>query len=155
MRENLRNNHWKYHQPCDFGVPFWSHFHGCLRLLRVTFATSFSEPSRGTPKGDFGRQSGAKGCQKKPKWRPKGAKNNAKRTPNTCHCEDLLKQQNHVFLPFSFESSFLPFFLLPFFFSSPILRKHINTHTKPHKKIKQPFTKAHSQSIRAQPFLLF
>ena len=81
MREKLRKNHRKYHQPCDFGVPFWRHLQSTFALRRVLFPTCFSKPLRGTPKSDFGRQNEAKECQNEPKWSPKGRQNGAELPP--------------------------------------------------------------------------
>ena len=83
MRGNTGTCHQKYNQPCDFVILFGSHLLEPSRAVRVLFATSFSEPSRRTPKGTFGRQDGAKGYQKEPKVNPKAkvCQNNIKSNP--------------------------------------------------------------------------
>ena len=56
------------------GSHFWIHLLETFGLLRIFCAISFSEPSRGTPNGDFGCQNKAKGYKQEPTWRPKGTK---------------------------------------------------------------------------------
>ena len=54
MLENIEKYHQKYGQPCDVGFPLGAI---CLIVSRggaFFLATCFSEPSRGTPKGDCG-----------------------------------------------------------------------------------------------------
>jgi hypothetical protein len=55
MQGNTRKKYQlKYHQPCDFGVPFWSLLHDCFPLLRVFVSDLFFGTFAGTPTGDFG-----------------------------------------------------------------------------------------------------
>ena len=82
MRGKPQTNHRKYHQPCDFGVPFWSHLLDGFRTFCNLFPGWFSKPSRATSKGVCGCENGAKGCQKETNMEPKRVPNDAKRTPH-------------------------------------------------------------------------
>ena len=57
LREQIEKDHQNYRQPYDFRIPFWSHLLEFFRVIHVSFETSFSEPSRGTERGEgrFGR----------------------------------------------------------------------------------------------------
>ena len=65
LKSNPKNDAGKYRKisptispTLRFGVPFWSHLRGSFQGWRFFLATCVSEPSRGTPKGDFGTPPG-------------------------------------------------------------------------------------------------
>jgi hypothetical protein len=56
IQEKIEKYHQKYHQPCDFGVPFWVHFGDILEpLLAVArfFEDLFSGTFAGHPQERF------------------------------------------------------------------------------------------------------